>query len=119
MDQAVLRIELSPGSAADHYAIRIEFRSPDAQASEILTRSDASISLSVEKLRQVNEAAEYSRILSEAVFGKEPGSIALATARRTAELTNAPLRIRLLLADDARELHAVRWELLADPSREY
>jgi hypothetical protein len=119
MDQAILRIELARGNAADQYAIRIEFRGPKAQASELLTKSDSSISLSVETLLQATDLAEYSRILSEAVFGKEPGSTALSTARRTAELTKAELRIRLLLSDNAPELHVVRWEVLADPSREF
>src|SRR4051812_47812151 len=119
MDPAILRIELARGHSADQYLIRIEFRGPLAQASEILTKSDSSISLSIEKLLQAADLPEYSHILSEAVFGKEPGSNALSTARRTAELTKAELRIRLLLSDDAPELHVVRWEVLADPSREF
>ena len=59
MDQAVLRIELARGSAADQYSLRIEFRGPNAQASEILTKPDASVSLSVDRLLRASDAVEY------------------------------------------------------------
>lgn len=59
---------------------------------------------------------EYGRVLTDGLFSEAGVRAEFAKARATAATMARPLRIRLLIAPSAPELHPLRWETLLDPS---
>src|SRR5262249_10933482 len=117
--QVTLRVELARAIAdtPGAYAVRIELRAPNAQAAEVLAEaSNATIPLICDALAGCASDADYTQMLSQAVFGAGPGASALLRARTVADVMKVPLRIRVAMGGNAPELHAVRWELLGDPT---
>lgn len=67
-------------------------------------------------LRQLEpDPAAYGRALGGCLLADPAVAQAFAAARASAQALQVPLRLRLALGDDARELHALRWETLCSP----
>ncbi|TQN42912.1 SIR2-like protein [Blastococcus colisei] len=58
---------------------------------------------------------QYGQLLSDGLFASSTVRQEFAKARTTAARGGIPLRLRLLIAPSAPELHALRWETLLDP----
>jgi hypothetical protein len=59
---------------------------------------------------------EYAQVLTEGLFSSPTVRAEFAKARTAAARADAPLRVRLLVAPSAPELHPLRWETLLDPN---
>ena len=59
---------------------------------------------------------EYGRTLTDGLFSSPDVMAEFAKARTAATRDGIPLRVRLLIAPSATELHPLRWEILLDPA---
>jgi hypothetical protein len=59
----------------------------------------------------------YGELLTDGLFCDPEVRKAFAVARTAAATAGTPLRVRLLIAPSAYELHRLRWETLLDPER--
>jgi hypothetical protein len=57
----------------------------------------------------------YAELLTDGLFADPEVRKAFAVARTAAATTGSPLRVRLLIAPSAYQLHRLRWETLLDP----
>jgi hypothetical protein len=60
-------------------------------------------------------ASAYAELLTDGLFADPDVRQAFAVARTAASTAGTPLRVRLLIAPSAYELHRLRWEMLLDP----
>lgn len=58
---------------------------------------------------------QYARVLTDGLFASSTVREEFTKARTAAARGGIPLRLRLLIAPSAPELHALRWETLLDP----
>lgn len=92
------------------YSADLKYSPADSDSDE---RAAAKIPLDIGSLRTLAGDA-YGRALGSALFGAEKLGGALTRARVAAQSVDAALRFRLVIGEDAAELHAVRWETLRD-----
>ena len=59
---------------------------------------------------------QYGRALTEGLFSSASVRVEFEKARTAAARAGVPLRVRLLIAPSAPELHPLRWETLLDPA---
>lgn len=114
--QAELEISLR-NATKGLYAIEYRFRQPGSQAEVRLGQEQPVVArLDLQALRSlVDDPASYARQLSQDFFADPAGRALFSRARATAAALRLSLRIRLSIAADAAELHAVYWETLVDP----
>lgn len=102
---------------AGGYAVEPRLRLPDATA-------DVHLAPGAPPLAQLDTQALLAHALDPAAYGRALAAMlwadrrlgeALAAARAQAEALGLPLRLRLRLDAADGELHALRWEALADP----
>jgi CHAT domain/SIR2-like domain len=114
MDAAELEISLHRWDA-ERYAVELRFRQPgnDAELAPVrgLTRFDLA-SLRASRL----DVAQHGRLLAASLFTPGPVRECFLQARAVADAGEQDLRVRLFIGPSAPELHAMRWETLADPA---
>lgn len=95
------------------YAVELRFTEPD---SDVDKRERATCPLDLDRLAErIHDATAYGQALGEGLFAVPAIAAAFEAAQARAESLGAPLRLRLAIAADAPELHALRWELLRAP----
>jgi hypothetical protein len=103
------------GAAPGAYAINLRFDDP-ASAAPVELASGASFTLDADALRAAAlDPVVYGAQLSAMLFAERTVREGWATAWGYALRGEAPLHVRLHIAADAPELHALRWELLQHP----
>lgn len=110
---ANLEIELRREDEA-HYAVQFRYQAPNSAAQ---TRPGGGVAtLDLEALRELQlEPDRYGEALTAGLFGEPDVRNAFDAARASSEGLGVPLRMRLLVDNNAPELHQVRWETLCDP----
>jgi CHAT domain-containing protein len=97
----------------DVYSVEMSLRLPGSDLTTQLGPGTAHFDQEVLRLSGP-DSDSYGRILSGQLFGHESTRVALAQARSFADSQGLQLRLRLWIADEARELHSLRWETLQD-----
>jgi hypothetical protein len=101
----------------DRYSAELRINLPD-KSDEIRT-PPAPIGFDFARLRAPDLDSEaYGRELGTMLFADPGLATKLAETRAVAASQAAPLRMRMSIALDAGELHALRWEMLRDPQDE-
>lgn len=97
-----------------HFAVQFRYAAPNSAAH---TRPGGGLAtLDVEAFRQLQmEPGRYGEALTASLFEHPDVRSPFDTARASAESLDVPLRIRLLIDNNAAELHRVWWETLRDP----
>ncbi|MEI6777892.1 MAG: CHAT domain-containing protein [Chloroflexales bacterium] len=99
------------------YVAVVTFRSPGSPVDESLIAGDAPRVLDETQLLQHSlDHHAYGTALTEMFFADQRMRDVLLNARSRALGAGVPLRLRLRLDPDDPVLHAVRWELLRDPT---
>ncbi|NTU83482.1 MAG: CHAT domain-containing protein [Chloroflexales bacterium] len=100
------------------YAVDVVFSRPDSQAdTRPLKDREVFASFDPVALRELEgDPAAYGALLGQMLFADPRMATAFAQARAVAASSQWPLRLRLNIADDARELHDLHWEKLRDPA---
>lgn len=99
------------------WAVELRFDQPGADAEVILQERAVITDLDLRKLRELEDQPdEYGRALGRAFFGTPAVRDAYAQAYAAALSHRRRLRVRLFIGQSAPELHALRWETLADPA---
>jgi len=103
----------SPG----RYAVELRFSIPHSDADVRLMRDGpALVEFDFEQIRlKMLDPQAYGAYLSACLFADSALKAAFAQARSSAQVLNAPLRLRLFIGPTAPELHSLRWETLRDP----
>lgn len=112
---AELEIALHKGPAGS-YQVELRFTRPDSESETAPARGR--VTFDREELISLElDPKAYGQALSRFLFPQENAHVLrlYVKARAAAEATGGFLRIRLLVAPSAAELHALRWELLHDP----
>lgn len=104
----------SAGIGTGHYQAELRFNDPNSEA-EVRPERGAVVLDDGELLDLHFEPDEYSRKLTQGLFHAENIRALFARAMAVAEAQGAFLRVCLRIGPTALELHALRWELLADP----
>ncbi len=99
------------------YQVELRFCDPQSEAEIPPALGTASLDLA-QLLALQHEPAAYGKALTEALLQDESVRELYQRARSVVGARDACLRLRLLVAVSAPELHRVRWELLADPESE-
>lgn len=97
-----------------HYQVELRFNDPSNEAQMPPERGAASFD-SAELLSQHLDPRAYGQCLTRSLFTDQSVSEFYSRVRSSTEAKEHLLRIRLLVAPSALELHALRWELLQDP----
>jgi len=102
---------------ATHYVVDLVFSQPgsDAPVSPLGQQLVSAAFDFTQLLALALDPAAYGRELSAMLFANPALATAFAQCRTAAQSQSIPLRLRLAIAPDAPELHAVRWETLRDP----
>jgi hypothetical protein len=116
-------LDSSPSTAAEDgvvrptYAVEFRYNHPESDTDVRLGQGKLALAqFDFAKLRaQAFDAANYGQTLTACLFSDEGVKTAFAEARATAEGSDLPLRVRLLIGPTAPELHGLRWETLRDP----
>src|SRR5215469_2759811 len=113
----VFELQLSPTPTVYQYGASVSVR--------LVGQSDyhlpsSTMDLPIEELRALRVAQDdnaYRNLLTKSFFADHELDKAFGSARDVADLTNCKLRIRILIDPEAKDLHAVNWELLGDFGR--
>lgn len=113
----VFEVQLSPTPTAYQYKLNVSVR--------LIGQSDyhlpsSTLVLPIEELRALRLSQDdnaYRSTLTKSFFADHELDKAFGSARDVADLTNCKLRIRILIDPEAKDLHAVNWELLGDFGR--
>lgn len=110
-----LEIEFADGGGDEYrVALRLNFASSAARRMPSSTRLSKN---AFAALRQVNAAVsyqDYGQALTQIVFGPAEIGPFVSMAISESQRQRRPLRLRLVIDDDAGELHAHHWETLYD-----
>lgn len=103
-------------SSAGSYHVELRFTRPDSEAETAPKRAGVSFDRGELTSLELDPEA-YGQALTRSLFPERNADVLrlYVKARAAAEATGGFLRIRLLVAPSAAELHALRWELLRDP----
>ncbi len=96
------------------YQVELRFTDHQSEAEIPPVRGTASLDFA-QLLALQHEPAAYGKALAEALLQDSGVRDLYRQARAVVEARDAFLRLRLMVAASAPELHAVRWELLCDP----
>jgi hypothetical protein len=104
----------------DQWDVELRYSStgPAESSADIIRHGQASLDLEALARHRhggprTNEA--YASLLSDSLFADPEIRQTFAKARVAASTSGLPLRVRLLIAPSAFELHQLRWETLLDP----
>lgn len=103
---------------ATRYLADLVFSLPGSEVEvRPLVRTDITVTFDETRLRSLAlDPDAYGRALGLMLFGSPDLATAFAQARSVARSQRRPLRLRLAIATNLPELHALRWETLRDPS---
>jgi hypothetical protein len=103
--------------AAIEYLVELRGSRPDSAAD---VRPEQGLArFSWNDLRQLeNDARAYGQLLTGSLFADSKIKEAFIAAQASAESSQATLRIRLVVADDSRELQSLHWETLRHPKED-
>jgi hypothetical protein len=96
------------------YEVEFRYKPPDSAAESRPGGGLATINLA-ELGQLILDPGQYGQALAESLFADPNVLTPFAEARASAESLAVPLRVRLLIHPNAKELHRVRWETLRDP----
>ncbi len=96
------------------YQVELRFTDHQSEAEIPPARGTASLDLA-QLLTLEHEPRAYGQALAEELLADDSVRGLYRRARTVVEARDAFLRLRLMVAPSAPELHAVRWELLCDP----
>jgi hypothetical protein len=102
---------------ATQYGVDLVFSQPDSETdTRPLGQQVVSVRFDEQELRAAAlDAKQYGRKLGQMLFADAHLARAFAQARAAAASQERPLRLRLMIAADAPELHTLRWETLIAP----
>jgi hypothetical protein len=106
------------GEAGWRVELRFSVTEPGMIGPDTLVSGLADLDLDeLEKLRHGGQTViqKYGRLLTDGLFAADEVKSEFIKARVAAAPSDQPLRIRLLVAPSAPELHRLRWETLLDP----
>ena len=115
-DPADLELSLRRQDAV-RYTVDLVFSQPGSEA-DVRPLDQQAVSVTFDTLRLGEFALDpvgYGQALGKMLFADSALATAFAECRATAQSHKMPLRLRLSIAPDAPELHAIRWETLRDP----
>lgn len=114
-DLAELELSLRRRDAT-RYAVELVFSQPGSEADiRPLSKQLITVTFNTEQLLEHwIDPATYGRALSEMLFADPTLAAAIAQCRAVAQSKKLSLRVRLAIAPDVPELHALRWETLRD-----
>lgn len=111
---ASFEIEITLHRADPHYEVEVRFDRSDSEADVAPIRGVAELNL--EALIALNdERAEYGKLLYEGLFSTPRIRQRFELGCALADGSDMPVRLRLYVAPDVPELHALCWEALRDP----
>lgn len=104
----------------DAWGVELRYTSSEHGESraDVLTSGGATFDLgALDQQRHGGPAAmtAYAELLTDGLFADQTVRTEFSKARTAAATTGVPLRVRLLIAPSAYELHRLRWEMLLDP----
>ncbi len=105
-------LEIWLDRAGQEYSVQLRFRQASSEADRVLPPASTDLDLATLMTQDLDPVA-YGRELGK-VFSDEAVRKELDAARAVCESSGVPLRVRLFVGPGAPELHAVRWETLAD-----
>lgn len=98
------------------YAVSMRLSQPGSEAEARVGAEEMPVRFDLAALEGWREnPAGYGKMLTGQVFSNPEVLAGFQQARAAAQTTPAPLRVRLLVAPDASELHSLFWETLRDP----
>lgn len=106
------------GEQAWSYGVELRFTQPGSDA-DVRIGGRQSSTCRFDAIRMAELAldpAAYGAALAEGLFAAPEVAEGFAHALTAAESLDVPLRLRLAIAGDAPELHALRWEVLRTPA---
>ena len=104
---------------ATHYALDLRSSQPTSEVDRLGIHGAAvTIDTVVLQAEQLDPDA-YGRSLTKMIFASDAVVREFAACRAVAQSQAVALRLRLVLAPDAPELHALRWETLRDPETDH
>ena len=106
----------SPNTDAD-YLVELRGSRPDSAADVRPEQGMARFPRAELRRRQIDIPA-YGQLLTESLFSDPKIREGFSAARASAEADQAGLRVRLLISEDAYELHSLFWETLHFPGED-
>jgi hypothetical protein len=103
--------------AGIEYLVELRGSRPDSAADVRPEQGLARFSL-IDLRQKENDARAYGQLLTDSLFADPKVKEAFIAAQASAESIQAALRIRLMVADDAHELHNLHWETLRHPQED-
>ncbi len=115
-DPADLELSLHRRDAV-RYTVDLVFSQPGSEADvRPLGQQSVCVIFEMDRLQEMAlDPVGYGRALTEMLLDDPALASAFAECRTAAQRDRISLRLRLAIAPDAPELHAIRWETLRDP----
>lgn len=112
-EYADLELSLRP-ARKNTYIVELRYHPPKSDAD--IRPSPGLASFNLEKFSSSEYDIEfYGKTLYEQLFADEELQIAFAKARASAETSDIPIRLRLLIDPDVPDLQHLKWEAMRDP----
>src|SRR5215469_12242634 len=108
---SLFEVELTGTGIQAEYQASVRVQLPDRKL-DILP--PCKVNLSIDDLSFCQDDADYTNRLTQCFFQDRALDRAFTRARDLADYSNSSLRIRIIIAADAKELNAVTWELLGE-----
>ncbi len=111
-------LELSlRGAAGGGYAVSMRLSQPGSEAdARVGPAEDMPVRFDLAALGAATaNPEEYGHLLTASLFANQGVLAGFQQARAAAQSGGSPLRVRLLIAPGAEELHSLYWETLRDP----
>jgi CHAT domain/SIR2-like domain len=115
-DPADLELSLRRKDAV-RYTVDLVFSQPGSEADvRPLGQQSVCVTFEMDRLREMAlDPVGYGQALTEMLLGDPTLATEFAKCHAAAQSQRMSLRLRLAIAPDAPELHAIRWETLRDP----
>lgn len=111
---ASFEIEITLHRADPNYEVELRFDRSDSEADVAPIRGEAKFDL--DALRALSdEREEYGKLLHQSLFSDPKIHERFVIGCALADGSEMPVRLRLYIAPDASELHALCWEAVRDP----
>ncbi|MFI5458294.1 MAG: CHAT domain-containing protein [Isosphaerales bacterium] len=101
---------------ASRYSVELRSRPPDSDADMAPVRGVASFDLEAIRAAEWDGPDAVGRAVTDSLFADPTILDHYRLARAAAEAAAAVLRVRLFIGPTAADLHALKWELLRDPT---
>ena len=109
----LFELELFDTDVPDHYRANVRLQLPRLAAGPPIS---GAISLGLVDLLACSDATSYRNLLTKCIFEDREIDKAFSRARDSADSSNSPLRIRIIIDSVESPLHGVNWELLGEES---